>query len=642
MDRNATIGFVLITMLLLVYFYFFAPKPPQPSPIENENTVAEVVPQEEERTDISEIPNDTSLIDEGVIDSLKTAKLKSRFGEFYQLAEGDSDLITVTTDELKVVINTKGGKVEAVYLNQYDTYDSLPLPVISNHPENEFGILFGYGGTQINSNDLVFTPSITNDITVSGQETRSLSLKAALDDTRYLEQVYTFTGEGFDVGYNVNVKGMENLFKNSFYEMYWKQYLPQTELAIKNMRQKSTIVYNKGGDVTKLGITDDYKEEDLSIDVRWISFKSQFFSAILMTQQPFQSAKVSMLTPETDTINRVMQSDMYVEVSSMRDAQSSFTFYYGPNEYSTLRSYDVGLHKEMDLGRWFIRYINVGTIYIFKFLEKYFNNYGLIIIILAVIVKILVFPFTFKSYTSMAKMRVINQTPEMKSLDEKHKDDPQKLQMAKMAVYREMGVSMFGGCLPMLLSYPFLIALFFFFPQSVELRQKSFLWANDLSTYDSIMDLPFNIPFYGDHVSLFTILMAISIMIYTYFSQKSQPTSAATQQFKYISYFMPLIFLVFLNNYASGLSLYYFTSNIISIAQTTAIRYFIDDETMLAKMRENQKIKKKKGKGGKSKAQKGRLERWVEKQQKKQNDMMKQRQQSPQGGNSNRRNRRKK
>jgi len=640
MDRNATIGFVLITLLLLVYFYFFAPKPTQPPKAAESITTEEFSPVEEEVKIQPELPLDTISVDQAVLDSIKTEKLKSRFGDFYTLVQGEGQLIKVTTDELTVVINTKGGKIESVHLNHYETFDSLPLPVISDHPGNEFGLLFGYGGTQINTSDLIFKSSVTEDFTVSGQDSQKLSLRAAIDDQRYIEQIYTFQGDQFDVDYDIVIQGMQDMFKNRFYEMYWKQYLPQTELSIKNMRQKSTIVYNKGGDVSKLGITDDYKEEDLNVDVRWISYKSQFFSAILMNDQSFQSAKVSMLTPETDTINRVMQSDMYMEVASMQDSRNSFTLYFGPNEYSTLRAYDVGLHKEMDLGRWFIRYINIGTIYIFKFLEKYLDNYGLIIIILAFVVKILVFPFTFKSYTSMAKMRVINQTPEMKALDEKHKDDPQKLQMAKMSIYREMGVSMFGGCLPMLLSYPFLIALFFFFPQSVELRQKSFLWATDLSTYDSILTLPFTIPFYGDHVSLFTILMAVSIMIYTYFSQKSQPTSAATQQFKYISYFMPLIFLVFLNNYASGLSLYYFTSNIISIIQTTAIRYFIDDEKLLGKMRETQK--QRKSKGGKKKASKGRIEKWVEKQQKKQDELMKQRQKTQQGGNSNRRSRRKK
>lgn len=308
----------------------------------------------------------------------------------------------------------------------------------------------------------------------------------------------------------------------------------------------------------------------------------------------------------------------------------------GPTEYATLNSYGVGLQKQMDLGWWVISYINIGTTYLFKFLEKYISNYGLIIIILAVFIRTMVLPLTFKSYKSMAKMRVLNGTPEMKALDEKHKDDPQKLQMAKMAIYKEMGTSMFGGCLPMLVSYPFLIALFFFFPQSVELRQQSFLWANDLSTYDSIYNFGFNIPAYGDHISLFTLLMAISTFVYTFYQQKSQPTAGANPAMKYVAYFMPIVLLIFLNNYASGLSLYYLTSNIVSITQTLLIRRTINDDDLLAQMRATQK--QMKGKKGKKKS-KSRLEKWAETQQKKQQAIMQERKKT--GGKSSRRDRRK-
>ncbi|MEM6631570.1 MAG: membrane protein insertase YidC, partial [Bacteroidota bacterium] len=457
---------------------------------------------------------------------------------------------------------------------------------------------------------------------------------------KYIEQIYTFKGKSFDIGYRVKVEGMQNLFKNKFYEILWTSYLPKTELSLENMRQKTTLAYNRGGDVEKMGVSEEYEKEDLKLDIRWVSFKSQFFSSALIAEEPFQTASLAMDTPLSEEISRMMKADLYVDVSSMQNSEQEYTFFMGPNEYDLLNSYDVGLQKQMDLGWSIIRYVNIATIRIFKFLEKYISNYGLIVILLAVIVKIVVFPFTFKSFISMAKMRVINQTPEIKSLDDKYKDDMQKLQMEKMKVYRETGVSMFGGCLPMLLSYPFLIALFFFFPQSVELRQKSFLWANDLSTYDSVLDLPFNIPFYGDHVSLFTILMAVSIMVFTYFQQKSQPTSPQQEQLKYIQYFMPVIFLVFLNNYASGLSLYYFTSNLLSISQTTASRYFINDEKLLAQLRENQKKSKKKNKKG-GKAPKGRIAKWMEEQQKKQQEVLKQRQNAQGKGKGNRQTRRK-
>jgi len=637
MDRNATTGFVLITLLLLTYFYFFAPKPPEPGPQPEVTAVPENI--ESGTSERQGLRADTVALSAEVRDSLQNLELTRQYGAFAPLAQGETQHLRVKTDELTVNLSTLGGGIQSVFLNNYQTFDSLPLPIISDNPNNEFGLLFGYGGTQINTKNLYFEPSTQEEVVVRGDETQEVRMKAALGPDQYIEQVYTFSGSGFDVDYAVNIQGMQNLFKNKFYEILWTSYLPKTELSLVNMRQKTTLAYNRGGDVSKMGVADEFTEEDLKLDIRWISFKSQFFSSVLMAETPFQSASLIMDTPPTEEVCRLMKADLYVDVPSMQSASQQYTFYMGPNEYDNLVSYDNQLQAQMDLGWSIIRYINVATIRIFKFLERYINNYGLIVILLAVIVKIFVFPFTFKSFISMGKMRVINQTPEMKALDEKHKDDMQKLQMAKMQVYREMGVSMFGGCLPMLLSYPFLIALFFFFPQSVELRQKSFLWANDLSTYDSILNLPFNIPFYGDHVSLFTILMAVYIMVFTYFQQKSQPTSPQQAQLKYIQYFMPVIFLVFLNNYASGLSLYYFTSNLLSILQTTVSRSLIDDEKLLAQLRENKKKTKKKGKNGK--APKGRMAKWLEDQQKKQQQVLKERQNSPGSGKGNRQTRRK-
>lgn len=446
----------------------------------------------------------------------------------------------------------------------------------------------------------------------------------------------------------------EGLGKASYYDFQWKSFLPKTELSLKNMRQKTSIAYRIGDDVEKMSPTDETEKEKLGALVKWVSFKSQFFSQILISDQTFRSGSVTMRTPTSEEINRVMEAKLVVDVKDQDNIDNDFRMYFGPNEYTTLNSYDLELEEEMDLGWWLIGWINKGTTYVFKFMERYISNYGLIIILLAVFIRLLMLPLSYKSYISMAKMRIINGTPELKALDAKYKDDPQKLQMAKMAIYKEMGASMFGGCLPMLLSYPFLIALFFFFPQSVELRQQSFLWAHDLSTYDAIFTWTTQIPIisslYGNHISLFTILMAASTFVYTYFQQQSQP-SAGANQFKYIAYFMPLFLMVFLNNYASGLSLYYLVSNLIQITQTTVIRYgIVNDEKLLAQMREVQKqAKKNKGKkgGGKGKGgnaggggQKSRLEKWMEKQQARQQEMMKERQKGQ--GPQNRRNRRSK
>lgn len=642
MDRNSITGIILITILTIGYFYFFAPKPPA-EPNAKQPGVDAAAPADGPVSDPGQDESMARLdtLDAEAADSAKQAMLRDKYSDFAVVAEGEAEVITVTTEELTVNINTKGGYIQSAYLNHHETYDSLPLPIVSDDPRNAFFFQFPYNNRAIRSDELYFTPS-QESFALTGSDSATLVMRADLGDGKYLEQVYGFTGEGFDLTYHIRMNGLkEGLGNVSFYSIDWTSYLPKTELSTSNMRQKTTMVYRLGDDIDKLSETDDTEKEKLTSLVKWVSFKSQFFSQILIADEPLRSGNIVMSTPEeNESINRVMNASLVVDIDNANQIEDGFMMYMGPNEYTTLRSYDLELEEQMDLGWWIIGWINKGTTYLFNFLEGFIDNYGIIIIVLGLFIRSLLLPLSFKSYVSMAKMRVINQTPEMKALDEKHKDDPQKLQVAKMGIYKEMGVSMFGGCVPMLFSYPFLIALFFFFPQAVELRHESFLWANDLSTYDSVLNLPFEIPLYGDHVSLFTILMAISTFIYVFYQQQSQPSTGANAQFKYIAYITPIFLLLFLNNYASGLSLYYFTSNLLQISQTILIkRFFVNDEKLLAEMREKQKQARKNknkkggkgGKGGGPAKPKGRIESWLEKQQKKQEELMKARQQTQQG-----------
>lgn len=646
MDRNAITGIILITVLTLVYFSFFSPKPEELQEQLATEQVEAVDQELEEQTDES-LP---AVIEPGMTqeakDSVETVRMQRRFSDFYVAAEGEEKNVTVTTEKLTVNLNTLGGAISSAFLNEYQTYDSLPLPVIQSDPENELYFQFFFEGAEgrtIKSSDLYFTPETEGVFDVTGSDSLVVNMVARLDADRYIEQAYTFYGDRYDVGYDIRFVGLEErLGKYSSYELNWSSVLPKTELSIKNMRQKTTIAYKQGDDVDKMSETEQQAREEIKTPVDWVSYKSQFFSAILIPDDPFNSATLDLTTPSTEEVNKIMSANMKINWDRSEDIVSGFKYYLGPNEYYTLNSYDIGLEKEMDMGWWIVSYINIGTTYIFKFLEGFISNYGLIIIILAIMIRTLILPLTYKSYVGMAKMRVLNSSPEMKALDEKYKDDSQKLQMAKMSVYREMGVSPLGGCLPMLFSYPFLIALFFFFPQSVELRQQSFLWANDLSTYDSIISWSAEIPLissvYGNHISLFTLLMAISTFFFTWYQQKSQPTQS-NPALKYVAYILPVFLLVFLNNYASGLSLYYLTSNILSISQNMLIRKTIDDEKLLSEMRESQKKGKGKKKGGNKGGGKNRLERWAEAQQKKQQEMQKQRNA---GAAKNRQGRRKK
>ena len=645
MDRQAITGIVLITVLTLGYFYFFPPAPPtQPTqPNRPDSSLVSELPRPGDEVmtpgDPAQPAADTAQRED---------QLYKKYSDLAIVAQGTERQVQVVTEHLTVNLNTKGGAVESAYLNDYKTFDGKPLPIVMSHPDNYFYFEFPFDNRAIRSDDLYFTPSDTQ-VEVTGADSTVLRMRAAIDGERYIEQVYTFYGDRYDYGYRIEMQGLRESIGNvTFYDLHWKSVLPKTELSLDNMRAKTGIVYRLGNDVEKMSISNDPESEKLGALVKWVSYKSQFFSHILVAREPLRSGTVSMRTPASDTLNRIMDSRFIADMDNPDAVSTDFMVYMGPNEYTTLRSYKLDLEDQMDLGWSLVAWINKGTTYVFKFLERYIDNYGIIIILLGFMIRLLMAPLSHKSYVSMAKMRVLNNTPDMKALDEKYKADPQKLQMEKMKIYRETGVSMFGGCLPMLLSYPFLIALFFFFPQSVELRQQSFLWANDLSTYDSILNLPFTIPLYGNHVSLFTLLMALSTFVYTYFQQQSQPAAgggAAAAQMKYIAYFMPIFLLLFLNNYASGLSLYYFVSNLLQIIQTTVTRYLlVDDEKLLNQIRNTQKQSKaKKGKGGSSNSgggqSKSRLERWLENQQKKQQEAMKTRQQE---AAPNRRARRKK
>ncbi|MCB9233023.1 MAG: membrane protein insertase YidC [Bacteroidia bacterium] len=631
MDRNTVIGMVLIGALVVTWFFLVGDptgEKKQPQGQTNPELVADTLYG---NPDTSSEPNIVVVPTGGSEDSLADLREKQRifaeFGDFAPAATGEQKFITVVTDRYTLRLNTLGGKIEDIYLNpqEYVTWDQKPLAIQTDDPENSFAVEFDTKGDRpriISSELLYFVPDVQEEmITVSGESTRKIVLKAAMDSRRYITFTYTFKGDKYDFGMDIAFVGMENSLKNKTYYINWASNLPQTEKSIKEVRAKTFLQYREAGDVEKISArgTDPKNEKGSSTSVDWVGYKNQFFTQTLLTSDPqkgFSAFDLTLTTPPNDSYDKRMESRL-----TMTGTDASLTWYAGPLKYGDLKAYDRQLERQIDLGYSILKYINSWVIIpLFKFLEGAVGNYGIIILILAIFIKIVVFPMTYKSYISMAKMRVINSTPEMKALDEKYKDDPTKLQQEKLAFQRKAGVSPFGGCLPMILQYPILISIFFFFPNSIELRQESFLWANDLSTYDSILDLPFSIPGYGDHVSLFTILMAISLMFFTIVNQKSQATMANNPLMKYMPYFMPIMLLVFLNNYSAGLSYYYLLSNLLSIAQTTITKRFIDDEKLLAQLHEKQKAKGKDGE-----AKKGRIEKWMDEQQKKQREFQKSR-----------------
>ncbi|MDX1909548.1 MAG: membrane protein insertase YidC [Bacteroidia bacterium] len=634
MDRNSITGLILITLLSFGYFYFF-----NKSQQDQRTRLREQQASQPQAVDtLKTQPDSPAQAAPAESDSARIARQRDRYSDLYLLTQGQGAIVSVKTDQLTVELNTQGGGIHAIFLNEYRTFDSLPLPVYTPDMRNQWFFDFPFNNRAIRSSDLFFTPSVAS-LEVHGADTAVLVMRAAIDDARSIEQVYTFTAKGYDFGYQIRMNGLrEALGAGGSFDVQWKSYLPQTEQSLEAMHQKTAIVYQVGDDVERLDIKNDTDKKKLGALVNWISYKSQFFSQILIADKPLRSATISQYTPQNlPGVNRVMDSRLIVDAPAQDQVVAGFRMYAGPNEYYTLNSYKLNLEESMDLGWWIIGYINKGTTYIFKFLEGLTHNYGLIIIIMAILIRLVMFPLSIRSYVSMAKMRILNASDEMKQLDEKYKDDMQKLQVAKMAMYKETNVSMFGGCLPMLISYPFLISFFFFFPQSVELRQQSFLWAHDLSTFDSILALPFDIPGYGQHVSLFCLLMSLSTFVYTWYQQKSQPQTPANAQFKYVAYMMPFVLLIFLNKYAAGLSLYYLMSNVLTIGQNAVTKLFISDEKLLAEMKVNQK-KYRAEAARTGSAPKSRMEKWMDEQQKKQQEAMKQQRQ---GNGTNRQTRRK-
>lgn len=613
MDRNFFTGLILIAALIVLWSILFPSQPPPPAP-ETPKAAASASAVLPTTPSAPVVGNDS-------------ASLAQRFGIFAPLTQGQNTQINVKTDRLKLAVNTKGGAIQPVYLQNFRTHDSLPLSVFPGGKQNSFSVQFVTKGVKIETSDLYFEPSVTQDFELKGGETKTLRLKAALSPTQYLEHVYTFKSGVYDVGYQFNIVGLGEVITDNVYYITQRLHVPQTEKALEKMTPETNVFYRYiDEDVENLEFSkDDSVKTDRPLQsVKWVAFKSQFFTNAIIADKKFESVLLTSAPPTLPKTVRRFMAEMAAPYTHHQTDSNKFTLYYGPNNLAILGGYNVELERIVNLGWGPIRYVALGIATIFDFLANFTSNYGIIIFLLAVIIKLILSPLTYKSYLSAAKMAVVNKMPEIKEIDEKYKDDPTQLQQRKMAFYNQVGVNPLSGCVPLLLQLPILFAMFNFFPQSIELRQEPFLWANDLSTYDSIWDfgkVPLIESIYGDHVSLFTILMTISTLVYTWLQQRQQGANTPAQ-LKYMSYFMPFIFLGVLNNYSAGLSYYYFVLNVLTIAQTYIMRRMISEEKLHAKLHEVKEVRKKTGPKPKS-----RFETFLEEQQKRQQQIARDKQQ---------------
>jgi len=569
-DKNSLIGFVLMAVILIVFNTFFFPEIPQEQvPV---TTPTEAVITETQFTE-------TTVATPALSNSFISEELKTKYGVFASAANGTDEFQVIENDKLKITVANKGGRIVSVILKEYQTFDSLALDLF-DADSSRFNLQFTTGHN-INTADLYF---------FAEQSSNTLSMKLKADDSHYVEYLYTLTDD-YLIDFDIKFIGMESLIPSgiNYMNLEWQMKTPQTEKSKTNQDMYTGIQYqysaDNEGDYLSFTSTD---EDEINARLNWVAFKQQFFSAIFIAKDGFEKPTHLISTKsEGSKFIKDLAAKFELPYQHRVDEQLSFQFYFGPNHFKTLKAYNSGFEELVPLGwgifGWVNQYIIIN---IFDFLSKYFSSYGIIILLLTLIIKIGLAPFTYKAFLSQAKMKVLK--PEIDKINDKLKGkDPMKAQQETMGLYRKAGVNPMGGCLPMLFQFPILIAMFRFFPASIELRQESFLWADDLSSYDSIYNLGFDIPFYGDHISLFTLLMTVSTLLYT--RMNSSMATGQMAQMKWMMYLMPIMFLGFFNNYAAGLSYYYFLANMFTFTQQYFMKVMINEDEILAQLEANKK-----------------------------------------------------
>lgn len=548
---------------------------------------------------VSELKADTSVKN---ADTLKSspgvatppADNANQYGLFSAAARGSDELITLENDKLKLKISLKGGRIFRAEVKGYTTHDSLPIILFSGD-STVFGFnFFTSDNKAIQTNNLYFTPVSEKRTYSVSSEPESVILRLLAGDDRYIEYKYTLAPGKNSVNYDVTFKNMDGILppnQNSI-ELDWRMYMPQQEKGRQNEEMYTTVKYKYYQDEVdglRLRSNKEVEKVDITTRLSWIAYVDQFFSSVLITENFFLSGSItSTKTLSSEKYIRYYTSEVGIPLDNGSETNLNMRLYYGPNHISTLRKEGLDLDKIIFLGKNIVGWINRFVIIpVFNWLEKYIGNYGLIILILTILLKIILFPLTFKSYQSTAKMQILKPLVDELAKKFPKQEDAMKKQQATMDLYKRAGVNPMGGCLPMLLQFPILFAMFRFFPVSIELRQEPFLWTTDLSTYDSILNLPFKIPWYGSHVSLWTLLMTVSSILTT---KMSGTTSGQDQPgMKVMMYMMPVMFMFMFNNFSSGLTYYYFLANMLSWIQNILSKRLINAEKVLATLEENKK-----------------------------------------------------
>lgn len=578
MDRNTLIGLVLIFAIFAGSFYLMKPSEEE---IKKEQILQDSIANAKNGIDtrVDTLQKTETLSSTATVDS---AELSKPFG---RARYGDEQIVTLENNVIIVEISSIGGRVKSVELKDETNFDGSPLFLLEEG-NNKFGFLFNAAGQNINTNDLSFevADNVVSDAT---------TLRLVYDNDNYIDYTYTLEEDSYNLALDVNAVGIQNLMgiNQKSILLNWETTLTQKERNVKSERERSSIFYRTAdGKVDNLKETGD-DDEKINQRTQWVAFKQHFFSSILSAKDNFQNVELVVNTSPEDGVVKINKMTAELEFSSQQNNSYEFSFFFGPNKYKTLKAEGDDFEKLVKMGWGPIGWINKFiTVPIFDFLDGFHLSYGIVILILTLLLKGALFPLTYKSYQSMAKMRVLK--PQLDEIKTKvGGDNPMLLQQEQMKLYKQAGVNPLGGCLPLVLQMPFTLAFFFFFPNLFELRGQSFLWVTDLSTYDAPITFA---PIFGiGHISFMCILMTITTVLTTWYNNS---TSGAQGQMKYIGYIMPFIFFFVLNSFPAGLNYYYFLGAVFTFGTQVIIRSFTDDDKILAKLEANKtnpKAKKK-------------------------------------------------
>lgn len=580
MDRNVVIATVLVAIIMFVWLWVFAP--PQPTVPAGDPAVQEEFAEDSQATERTTTGGDTLGPGSGDVlsgEELSATESVAPDTSLVAALAGEARFITVDTDLYRAVFSTKGATLLSFSLKEYRKFDQeTPVQMVDTTGSGALGIAFTTPRSHlVDTRALYFDTSYEGDTLHVGAEPATLHFETGIQGG-VLRQTYTFHPGEYEIGLRVDQENAAAFSTREGYELIWTGAIPFTENDTNEEAKAAGAYAHSGGEVESVLLRkENFEEQRLSGNVTWTAIKTRYFTSVMMPSSGTRGAElIGEQTGEPGSEGFRQDYDMRLLMAQPEDGPDEFRLYVGPMEFYRINDYDLGLYDMVDYGWDFFEWITrplARLVFIpaFTFLAKFIPGYGYVIIVFAILIKLALYPLTKSSYKSMARMRELQ--PKMEVIKEKYGDNPRKQQEEMMKMYKETGVNPVGGCLPMLLQYPIIIALWLFLPQSIQIRQQGFLWANDLSAPDVILNLPFTIPFYGDFVAGFTLLMGISMIV----QMRIQMTPSSNPQMKIITYVMPVMIFAIFNRFASGLSLYYLVYNVVTAVQQKVINRHIAD-----------------------------------------------------------------